>query len=80
LAIIAADQLRWHGLNIVDASPAEQTGVKKTRIIVFVDKPKAVEVLAQLLKVRPENVIYQPDPNQAADIRVILGEDYDPCR
>lgn len=80
LAIIAADQLRWHGLNVVDTGPANQTEAKKTQIVVFTDKPKAVGVLAQLLQVKPENVVHQPDPSQPADIQVVLGEDYDPCR
>lgn len=80
LAKIGADQLLWYGLNIVDTGPAENPDYAQTQIIVFNDKPKAVELLVRLLNVRPENVIHQPDPNQPADIRVILGNDYDPCR
>ena len=49
-------------------------------LIIFNDKPKAVDLLIQLLQVKEENVIQQPDPDQPADIQVILGEDYDPCR
>jgi LCP family protein required for cell wall assembly len=79
LALIAADELRWHGLNIVDTGPAENPSYKQTQIVVFNDKPTAVELLIQVLKVKPENVIRQPDPGQSADILVILGEDYDPC-
>jgi polyisoprenyl-teichoic acid--peptidoglycan teichoic acid transferase len=79
LALIAADQLGWEGLNVVDTGPADNTDYKQTQIIVFNDKPKALELLAKLLKVKPENIIRQPDPGQPADIQVLLGEDYDPC-
>jgi LCP family protein required for cell wall assembly len=80
LAKIGADQLRWYGLNVVDADLADNPDYAHTRIVVFNDKPKTVESLARILKVKPENVIQQPDPNQPADIQVILGNDYEPCR
>jgi LCP family protein required for cell wall assembly len=80
LAQIAADQLRWYGFNIVDTALADNPDYQQTKIVVFNDKPKALEQLVRLLNVKPENVIYQLDPNQPADIQVILGQDYDPCR
>jgi LCP family protein required for cell wall assembly len=79
LAQIAADQLRWEGFNIVDAELADNPDYQQTRILVFNEKPIALEQLVQQLNVQPENVIQQPDPNQPADIQVILGTDYDPC-
>lgn len=79
LAQIAADQLRWNGLKVVDTGPADNPNHKETQIIVFSDRPKSLELLAQLLRVKPPNIIQQPDPSQPADIRVILGQDYDPC-
>ncbi len=80
LAQIGADQLRWHGLNIVDTGLADNPDYAQTQIIVFNDKPKALDLLVRLLEVQPQNILHQPDPNQPADIQVILGEDYDPCR
>jgi LCP family protein required for cell wall assembly len=80
LAMIAADQLRWYGIKIADTGLADNPNYKQTQIIVFSDKPKALEYLVQFFNVKPENIIQQPDPNQPADIQVILGEDYDPCR
>jgi LCP family protein required for cell wall assembly len=80
LAAIAADQLSWYGLNAVDGGAADRSDYKNTLIIVFGDKPKTVEVLAQALKVKPQNVIPKPATDQAMDIQVILGADYDPCR
>jgi hypothetical protein len=79
LAMIAADQLRWHGLNVVDTGPADIPNYKQTQIVVFRDKAEALDLLMQLLGVKPENIIYQTDANQSADIQVILGDDYDPC-
>jgi anionic cell wall polymer biosynthesis LytR-Cps2A-Psr (LCP) family protein len=80
LAQIAADQLQWYGLNVVDTGLAENPNSKQTQIIVFKDSPEAQDLLVRVLKIRPENIRKQPDPNQPADIRVILGDDYDPCR
>jgi LCP family protein required for cell wall assembly len=80
LAKIGADQLRWYGFNIVDTGLVDNADYQNTKILVFNDKPIALERLIQLLGVQPENVIHQPDPNQPADIQVILGNDYDPCR
>jgi hypothetical protein len=80
LALIAADQLRWYGLTIIDAAPADRPDYAQTQIIVYNDKPQAVELLRRELSVSAQNVIYRPDSNQPADILVILGNDYDPCR
>jgi LCP family protein required for cell wall assembly len=80
LATIAADQLHWSGIKAVAAGPAERTDHKNTQILVYNDRPETVASLAQLLKVKPENVTSSPDPGQAFDIRVILGADYDPCK
>jgi len=80
MGLIAADQLRWRGLTIVDTAPADRADYAQTQIIVYNDKPKAVEALIQELRVKAENVIHRPDDSQPADILVILGADYDPCR
>lgn len=79
LAKLGADQLRWYGLKVVETGLADNPDYGKTQLIIFDDKPKAVELLIEVLDVKPENVIYQPDSGQSADIRVILGHDYDPC-
>jgi LCP family protein required for cell wall assembly len=80
LAQIGADQLRWHGLHVVDTGLADNPNYSQTQIIVYKDSPKAVELLMSILNVDSQNVIHQPDPNHPADIQVILGNDYDPCR
>jgi LCP family protein required for cell wall assembly len=80
LALVAADQLRWQGINVVDTGPADNPNYALTQILVYNDKPQTVALLAKLLKVKAENIIQQPDPSQPADILVILGNDYNPCQ
>jgi len=80
LAKIAADQLRWYGFHVLDTGLADRPDYQQTQIIVFNEKPNAVALLVQVLHVAPENIIQQPDPSQEADIQVVLGNDYDPCR
>jgi LCP family protein required for cell wall assembly len=79
IALVAADQLGWAGLKVVETGPVENPGVAQTQIIVYRDKPRSVEVLVRELGVNAGNVIYQPDPEAPVDIEVIVGEDYDPC-
>jgi LCP family protein required for cell wall assembly len=84
-ALLAADQLRWEGLNVVAAGPADSQTYQQTQIIVFNDKPKALETLVRVLKVKAHNILRLPDESlQAgvvqADLAVILGRDYDPCK
>jgi LCP family protein required for cell wall assembly len=80
LNLIAADQLRWEGFQIVNSGAADRADYQSTQIIVFNEKPEELAVLTRLLAVKPANVIRQPDSGQKVDLRVILGADYDPCR
>jgi LCP family protein required for cell wall assembly len=79
LAAIAADQLRWYGIDAVDAGPADRANYTRTQIVVLADKPGTLQVLASVLKVKPQDVVQSNEPASGADIRVILGADYDPC-
>ena len=76
----AADRLQWYGLKITTTGAADRTDYAKTQIIVFNDRPRAVETLAKVLKVRPAQILYQQGSGQGPDIRVILGADYNPCQ
>lgn len=85
LALIAADQMHWEGLRVLDIAPADRTDYSTTQIIVFSEKPAALAALTRLFGVRPGNIVQQPAPAQPADgvqpdLLVILGADYDPCR
>jgi hypothetical protein len=64
---------------------ADRPDYKHTQIVVYNEMPLALEHLVQHLEVPPERIHYQLDPNRPpdavpADLVVILGEDYDPCR
>jgi len=78
--LIAADLLGWRGVSVVETGPADQPSYAETRIVVFQDKPTTVALLIRELGVKEQNVVYEPDPDQGVDIRVILGSDYNPCR
>ncbi|HSJ53672.1 MAG TPA: LytR C-terminal domain-containing protein, partial [Anaerolineae bacterium] len=78
--LIAADLLGWRGVNVAETGPADQPSYAETRIVVFQDRPATVALLIRELGVKEQNVVYQPDPDQPVDIRVILGADYNPCR
>jgi hypothetical protein len=80
LELIAADQLHWEGFEVVESGLADHPDYEKTQVIVYQDKPQRLALLARLLNVGEENILQQPDPSQPLDFRVILGEDYDPCR
>ena len=77
--LIAADLLGWRGVTVSHTGLADEP-VAQTRIIVFRDKPTTVALLMRELGVVEENFVQQPDPDQAADVRVILGADYNPCK
>ena len=80
LALIGADQLRWAGFDVVGTGAADRADYGRTWIYVYNEDAQALAELAQLLNVRENNIVRQPDPNQDADMLVILGADYDPCR
>jgi hypothetical protein len=82
---VAAEQARILVFNVVDAGPAENQHVKHTKIIAFRDRPHALDSLAGLLKVKPKNITVGTDREKRAsdleaDLLLIVGEDYDPCR
>ena len=80
LGHIAADQLRWAGFEVAGIGSAERVDYVNTWIHVYNEKPEALAELARLLNVRAKYIVRQPDADQEADMLVILGADYDPCR
>jgi LCP family protein required for cell wall assembly len=80
LALIAADDLSWQGLKIVETGPADRTDYARTQVTVYSEKPAALAMIVDRLGVRENQVIYQLDPNAEVDFEIILGQDYDPCR
>jgi LCP family protein required for cell wall assembly len=80
LADIAADQVRWAGFQVTGISTAERVDYQRTFIYVYHERSETLATLARLLRVPERNIVRQPDPDQEADMLVILGADYDPCR
>ncbi len=79
LGLIAADQLRWEGIKVTDTRPADRSNHKRTKIFVYSERPATQERLTRVLGLGQQDVIHQPDPDRPADIRVVLGANYDPC-
>jgi hypothetical protein len=48
-------------------------------VIVLNADEDVAELAAQSLDLLPSSLEYQPDPASTVGIRVILGEDWDPC-
>ena len=80
LGHLAADQLHWDGFEVTGIGSAERTDYRRTWIHVYEEKPEALAQLARLLNVRDRFIVREPDPDQEADMLVILGDDYDPCQ
>jgi signal transduction histidine kinase len=80
LADIAADRVRWAGFQVTGISTAERVDYQRTFIYVYHERSETLATLARLLRVPERNIVRQPDPDQEADMLVILGADYDPCR
>jgi LCP family protein required for cell wall assembly len=83
---LAADTLRGKGFKVVDKGQADRQDYAHTQIRVFKGDPAAGEWIAERLKVPLTAVLdltTTPDPpdlSNPIDIKVILGEDYDPCQ
>jgi LCP family protein required for cell wall assembly len=82
LAALATDRLRWEGIPHVAAANADRQDYFQTRLTVYTSKPRTEARLIELFRVSPENIQRIPDQaGQAeADIVVVLGYDYNPCR
>jgi LCP family protein required for cell wall assembly len=83
---LAADALRGKGFKVVDKGQADRQDYAQTQIRVFKGDPAAGAWIAERLKVPLTAVLdltTTPDPpdlSNPIDIKVVLGEDYDPCQ
>jgi polyisoprenyl-teichoic acid--peptidoglycan teichoic acid transferase len=77
---VAADRLAWEGFvpQISTETPAYQA---KTMIYDFTGQSKgsSLATLEAALRINNSNVVVTPDPNRAADFRVVLGGSYSSC-
>jgi hypothetical protein len=77
---LLAAELRWHGLEAEEAGPGGGAHQERSTLLVYRDRPAAVELLSGLLHLRPEDVVWLPDEGQGPDLEIILGSDYNSCR
>lgn len=79
--IVAADRLQWDGFRGISAGSAESFDYTDTILIDYTGQQKGSsrDEIADILNVRPENIIDQPDANREADFAVILGTNYNSC-
>lgn len=75
LAGTAANFLKQHGLNVVEAV---ESGEKRayTRLVDQVDDPYTVRFLVDLMKIRPSEIWIQLAPFEEVDMQLYLGEDW----
>ncbi|HOT90564.1 MAG TPA: LCP family protein [Anaerolineae bacterium] len=78
---LAADTLTRYGYTPV-VTPADRQDYAQTQIVVFSSTTKGTGLnqIQQLFHVRDENVSYVENPASDVKLRLILGQDYDPCR
>ncbi len=76
LAERTASYLREQGFNVVRYSAAEAQDLAQSRILVYSDAEMTVDALASQLGVVEENIHRQYAEDAAADIVVVLGEDW----
>lgn len=78
-ARLAATNLSWMGFQIGDVGMADRQDYAESQVIVLNAEEDVAELAAQTLDLLPSSLHYQPDPSSTVNIRVILGEDWDPC-
>lgn len=80
LGHVAAERLRWEGLEVVTVESIDEH-YPRTQVVDYTTTSKGSPLprLIQIYKREPEDVISEPDENRAVDFRIILGSDYDPC-
>jgi LCP family protein required for cell wall assembly len=80
LGYVAAERLVWEGFEVVSISSTDDA-YPRTQIVNFTTSSKgsAVYRLMSLYRRDSSDVISEPTEGSAADFRVILGADYDPC-
>jgi len=80
LGHVAAERLRWEGLEVVSVGGADGA-YPRTQIVDFTTTAKGSPLsrLVHLYKRDAGDIISQPTEGSEVDFRVILGSDYNPC-
>jgi len=69
------EYLESKGIFVIDVANAEQT-YKQTTIIDYTGKPYTVSFLSELLNISPDKIYQRFEPNNEAEVVLILGEDW----
>jgi len=75
LAARTQEFLESKGIYVIDVANAEQT-YKQTTIIDYAGKPYTVNFLSELLNISPDKIYQRFEPDNEAEVVVILGEDW----
>lgn len=75
LAQRTAEYLRGQGLNIVEETNADQL-YNSSSILILNGKPYTAGYMAQLMAIQSSNIYNQFQPDAAADIVIVLGQDW----
>lgn len=78
---VAADRLGEETLFAYAAGNAASTSESSTILIDYTgsERGSLVNVIAETLRIHPDNIRVQPDPNREVDYEVIVGADFNPC-
>jgi len=76
LAEDTAEYLRTEGMNVVEVTNAERRDFGTSIIIDYTGKPYTVRWLAEVLHVSQGNIFSGTTPNEALDVVVIVGSDW----
>lgn len=72
----AADYLTAQGFNVVRIAAAERSDYRSSLVQVLTQDKGAAQALATTLRVPPNAITALPTPDAAADIRIVLGQDF----
>ena len=72
----AADYLTAQGFNVVRIAAAERSDYRSSLVQVLTEDKGAAQALANTLHVPSTAIAALPTPDAAADIRIVLGQDF----
>lgn len=72
----AADYLTAQGFNVVRIAAAERSDYASSSVQVLTDNDEAAQAVASTLRFPDTAISNLPTPNAAADIRIVLGQDF----
>ena len=72
----AAELLIAQGFNVVNIAAAERSDYRSSFVQVLTEDHRAAEALASMLQVPTSAITDVPTPNASADVRLVVGEDF----